>query len=260
MSTVLPLGLQLYAVRESIESDFEGTIRRVAGMGYLGVETAFFPESVTYARAGQLFRDLGLTVLGVHCEIPSDDEQKDAMLAMAEAYDCKRLVWHGWPRDDRYHSKADTERWARIYNEANAFVKQHGLLFGLHNHWWEFEEAGGHVPFYHIRDYLDPDIFFEIDTYWAKTAGRDPAQVVADLSDRVRLLHLKDGPAPQGRVVNEQVAVGTGTLDFPAILQAAGENLEWLVVEFDACATDVVTAVQESYQYLTQNGLARGRI
>ena len=83
MSTVLPLGLQLYAVRESIESDFEGMIRRVAEMGYLGVETAFFPESVTYAQAGQLFKDLGLTVLGVHCEIPSDDEQKDAILATA---------------------------------------------------------------------------------------------------------------------------------------------------------------------------------
>ena len=128
---MLPLGLQLYAVRDAIDEDFEGTIHRVADMGYMGVETAFFPESVTYSQAGQLFTDLGLTVLGVHCEVPSDDETKDDILAMAEAYQCKRMVWHGWPHEDRYHSPADTKRWAEIYNEASAFCQQHGLRFGL---------------------------------------------------------------------------------------------------------------------------------
>ena len=87
------IGLQLYSVRQAIEEDFEGTVRTVAAMGYAGVETAFFPEYISFAQAGQLFRDLGLTVLGVHCEVPSDDEQKGIWLAMAEAYDCDRMIW-----------------------------------------------------------------------------------------------------------------------------------------------------------------------
>jgi sugar phosphate isomerase/epimerase len=256
---MIPVGLQLWTLREPIEQDFEGTINKVAEMGYLGVETAFFPEDISLQRAGQLFRDLGLNVLAAHIEVPDDERHKDEMLAVAEAYDCQRMVWHGWPQGDRYHSPEDTRRWAGIYNQAGAFAKEHDLLFGLHNHWWEFEAASGHIPFYYLLDYLDPDIFFEIDTYWAKTAGRDPAQVVADFGERVHLLHIKDGPAPIGEIVNQQVAVGKGTLDVPLIVEAAGTAVEWLVVEFDDCATDIVAAVKESYDYLTQNGLAQGR-
>jgi sugar phosphate isomerase/epimerase len=257
---MLPIGLQLYAVRDAIEGDFEGTLERVAGMGYLGVETAFFPEHVTHARAGALCRDLGLTVFAAHVEVPDTDEHKGEMLAIAEAYGCKQMVWHGWPHAGRYHSPEDTRRWAEIYNEANAFARENGLLFGLHNHWWEFEEIAGHVPFYAILEDLDPEIFFEIDTYWAKTAGCDPAQVVADFGDRVHLLHIKDGPAPVGEAVVEQVAVGQGTVDVPGVIRAAGDAVQWAVVEFDACATDMLTAVQESYDYLTQNGLVQGRV
>ena len=254
------IGLQLYSVREIIEQDFEATVRRVADMGYAGVETAFFPEHISFAQAGRLFKDLGLTVLGVHCQVPSDDEQKDVWLAMAEAYDCDRMVWHGWPQEDRYHSVDDTKRWVEIYNEASAFAKANSLRLGLHNHWWEFEEVDGHMPFYYLLEHLDPDIFFEIDVYWAKTAGKDPAEIVAHFGDRIHLLHIKDGPAPTGQPVNQQVAAGKGTLDIPAIVRAASDAVEWLVVEFDGCATDIVEAVQESYQYLTGEKLAQGKV
>jgi sugar phosphate isomerase/epimerase len=254
------IGLQLWTVRQAIEQDFEGTVRKVAAMGYTGVETAFFPEHVSYAQAGQLFKDLGLTVAGVHCEVPTDDVQKATWLAMAEAYDCQRLIWHGWPREDRYQSVENTKRWVEIYNAANAFAQANGLRFGLHNHWWEFEEVDGHTPFYFLQEHLDPDIFFEIDTYWAKTAGHDPAKVVADFGDRAHLLHIKDGPAPTGRIVNQQVALGKGTLDIPAILRVASDATEWLIVEFDDCATDVLQAVQESYDYLAHEGGAQSRV
>lgn len=252
------IGLQLWSVRDAIEEDFEGTVRRVAAMGYAGVETAFFPEHVTFRQAGQLFQSLGLKVAGIHCEIPDSDEEKETWLEMAEAYDCDRMVWHGWPRDNRYHSVTDTTRWIEIYGEANVFAKAHGLRFGLHNHWWEFEDHAGHTPFYYMLEHLPEDVFFEIDTYWAKTGGQDPATVVADFGERAPLLHIKDGPAPAGQVINEQVVLGQGSLDIPAIVQASGDASEWLIVEFDACATDVIRAVAESYRYLSGTGLGTG--
>ncbi|OQY36626.1 MAG: hypothetical protein B6243_02585 [Anaerolineaceae bacterium 4572_5.2] len=251
------IGLQLYSIRTAIDENFEDSIRKVAAMGYKNIETAFFPEHVSCARAGQLFNELGLNVVSAHCELPSDDLQRDLWLEMAEAYDCKNMIWHGWPRNDRYKSVENTKKWVEIYNEASAFAKANGLRLGLHNHWWEFEEVDGHIPFYYLLENLDPDIFFEIDIYWAKVAGKDPAKIVADFGDRVSHLHVKDGPARTGETDAMQLPAGQGTLNIPAILQAASDKTEWLIVEFDNCATDILKAVQESYRYLAEDVLAK---
>ncbi|MEM7537984.1 MAG: sugar phosphate isomerase/epimerase [Chloroflexota bacterium] len=242
--------LQLYSVRDAIAQDFEDTMQRIAAMGFTHVETAFWPEHISVTQAGQLLRDMNFTVIGMHCEVPSDDAQKAAWLEMAEAYDCTRMIWHGWPHDNRYHSLDDSKHWADIYNEANAFARTNGLSFGLHNHWWEFEDAEGHLPFYALLDYLEPDVFFELDMYWVQVAGLNPAKVVADFGERVQLLHVKDGPAVHGPDSHVQVAAGTGAVDIPAVIQAAGDVVDTLVIEFDDCATDVVDAVEVSYEYL----------
>ena len=121
-----------------------------------------------------------------------------------------------------------------------------------HNHWWEFEEAGGQIPFYYLLEHLDPDIFFEIDIYWAKVAGQDPVKIIADFGKRVSFLHVKDGPAGTGQTDGMQVAAGKGALNIPSIIQASSDATQWLIVEFDNCATDVLEAVQESYRYLKQ--------
>lgn len=255
---VAQIGLQLWTLRKEIEHDLAGTLQRVAEMGYAGVETAFFPEDVTVEQAGTLLRDLGLPVFAAHAEIPID-AQKDTMLAMAEAYDCDRMVWHGWPEDERYQTMDGIKRLAEIYNEALVFAQSNGLRFGLHNHWWEFQEiAEGGYPFYLIKDLLEPEIFFEIDTYWTKVAGLDPAQVVGDFGRQAPLLHIKDASVLS--TDGPMVAAGQGVQDFSAVVRAANGATEWMIVELDDCETDMVEAVAQSYRYLTENGLARGTI
>jgi hypothetical protein len=69
------------------------------------------------------------------------------------------------------------------------------------------------------------------------------------------LLHIKDGPAVRGEPM---VAVGDGVLDVPSIIQAGAGSTQWLIVELDACATDMMEAVEKSYDYLVGKGLARG--
>jgi sugar phosphate isomerase/epimerase len=123
-----------------------------------------------------------------------------------------------------------------------------GLELFLHNHYWEFEVVEGRLAYDHFAE-LCPGVKFEIDTYWAANFGaNDPAEQVAKFADRTPLLHIKDGPLEKGKAM---VAVGDGKMDIQSVIAAANPDvLEWLIVELDACDTDMMTAVRESYTYL----------
>jgi len=121
------------------------------------------------------------------------------------------MIWHGWPEDKRYSTLEGTKELADIYNEANNQV---------------------------LLDSVDQDIFFEIDTYWVKVAGHDPAKIVGEFGKRAPLLHIKDGPARWNDSLPKDnpepmVAVGKGTQNFPAVVKAAngipnGRSLRWM--------------------------------
>lgn len=183
---------------------------------------------------------------------------------MAETFECTKMIWHGWPEDERYKTMEGIKQLAYLYNEANIFATSNRLQFGIHNHWWEFRnKIGDRYALQILRDYIDAKIFFEIDTYWVKVAGFDPAEVVGGLGKRAPFLHIKDGPARYTENIatdpEPMVAVGKGTQNFPEIVKAANGHTEWMVVEMDHTTTDVFTAIQESFDYLTKNSLAVGK-
>jgi sugar phosphate isomerase/epimerase len=258
------IALQLYTVRNQIQENIADTLYKVAAVGFEGVETAFWPEHISIKQAGKYLKDAGLSVSSAHVELPSGDE-KNKMLEIAETFNCKKMIWHGWPEDKRYSSLEGTRQLVDIYNEANHFAKSNGLQFGLHNHWWEFRnKVDGRYVYEILLEHTEPDIFFEIDTYWVKVAGHDPAKIVAEFGKRAPLLHIKDGPAKWNDSLPEDnpdpmVAVGKGTQNFPAVVKAANGNTEWMVVEMDKTATDVFAAIQDSYTYLVKNKLAKGK-
>lgn len=258
------IALQLYTVRNEIKKDIEGTLQKIAGMGFPAVETAFWPETISVKQAGKYLKDAGLTVSSAHVELPIGDK-KDSMLEIAETFNCRKMVWHGWPEDKRYSSYDGTRELVDIYNESSHFAKTNGLQFGLHNHWWEYRnKINGRFVYEVLLESLEPDIFFEIDTYWVKVAGHDPAEIVAKFGKRAPLLHIKDGPArwtdslPSDNP-EPMVAVGKGSQNFPAVVRAARGNTEWMIVEMDVTATDVFEAIRDSYEYLVKNKLARGK-
>lgn len=247
------IALQLYTLREALENDFPRTLANIAQIGYRAVETAFLPEHITVAQAAKMIQDAGLQVISSHCELPEGDQLDDVLEAMT-AYGSSYLVWHGWPEDPDYSSLEGVRRLADRYNAVNDLVRKHGYSFGLHNHWWEMSEVEGKIPHYLLRDLLDPSIFFEIDTYWTKTAGLDPAQIIAELGARAPLLHIKDGPTG---ALSNMVAAGEGIMDFPAISQASEGAAKYWIVELDRCETDMLRAVERSFRYLTDMGLAK---
>jgi sugar phosphate isomerase/epimerase len=248
-----PIALQLYTLRDQLAQDFAGTVRKVADLGYAGVETAGqYGQSPAQAR--RLFDDLGLQVASAHLPLPLGPA-RDQVIETAQTLGCSRLVC-AWLPPERFTSPASLRAVCAELTEASAAVRAHGLTLGYHNHWFEFDHLVDGRPAHDwMAEWLAPEIFFELDVYWVKTAGLDPAAVVRGLGERVPLVHLKDGPA---QIEPPMTALGEGVLDLPAVVGAAGAA-EWLIVELDRCATDMLAAVAKSFAYLAANGLGRGR-
>ena len=247
-----PIALQLYTVRDLLAQDFEGTIRQVSDLGYMGVETAnMFGASP--ASAAKLFDELGLTVMGAHSPLPLGDEKQEVIDTM-EALHCKRLIV-AWQPPEKYKSLDGIKSICDTLNEGAAVARAHGLQVGYHSHWFEYEPVENRIPIDVMLEHLDADVFFEVDVYWVQTAGQDPVEVIRRLGSRAPLLHVKDGPC---QLEAPMTALGEGVVDIPGVVAAGAGSTEWLVVELDRCATDVMEAVRKSYHYLIGKGLARG--
>ena len=129
-----PIAVQLYSLRDALAEDFAGVIEKVAEMGYVGVERAFFTEDMTTAEATNIIRANGLEVAAAHAELPLGDDQKSMLETMADA-GTDIMIWHGWPEDADYSSVDGVKRLAERYNEANRIAQANGMRFGIHNHW-----------------------------------------------------------------------------------------------------------------------------
>ncbi len=228
---------------------------QVADKGYLGVEPFGLTAESARMQAA-VFADLGLEVPSVHSKLPLGDDKNEVLDVMGTV-NSKRIVCPYLPPED-FATVDDIKRICERLNEACAIAGENGLSLSYHNHWWEFQQVAGAGKTAHevMKACLDPSVLFQIDTYWVKVGGGDPAEVVRTLGSRSPLLHIKDGPANQEAPMT---AVGAGVMDVPAIVQAGAGATEWLIVELDRCATDMMAAVKESYDYMIGEGLARGR-
>lgn len=247
-----PIALQLYTLRDLLAQDFEGTLRRVADMGYAGLETAnMFGDST--ASAAKLFSELGLTVSSAHSALPLGDQKQEVIDTMG-ALQCKRLIL-AWQPPELFQSLEGIKKICDSLNEGAAVAKANGFQVGYHNHWFEYEPLEKRIPMDVMLEHLDSDVFLEVDVYWVQTAGQNPVEVVRRLGSRAPLLHIKDGPC---QIEEPMTALGEGVVDIQGVVAAGAGSTEWLIVELDRCATDMLEAVSKSYQYLIDKGLAHG--
>ena len=252
---IAPISVQLYSVREEAAKDFEGVLRRLGDIGFVGVEVAGFHD-LTPKQYAAIVEDSGLVTSSAHLTDLSPDGL-NAMLDNLQEIGCDVAVCAFMP-PERFADVDAIKASAETLNKANEIARSRGVSLGYHNHWWEFSTSlDGGTAWSALIDRLDSTVFAELDIYWATLGGADPRQVVADLGDRLWLLHVKDGPgdAPESAMV----AVGSGTVDIPTILTCA-PTAKWHIVELDRCATDMFTALADSYRYLVDSGLSRGRV
>jgi len=243
----VPVALQLYSLREALAADVRGTIHRVAEMGYAGVEPfGLTPESAKQQKA--LFDEYGLQVPSVHAPLHVAD-QADAVLEVADVLGCTSVVSGYGP--EGFASPEAIERSCAGFDRAHELAAAHGLRYGIHNHWWEFEPVAGSLPYRHMLRVLDPAIFYELDVYWVQAAGLDPLDVIAEFGDKADIFHLKDGST---RKEDSMTALGTGAVDIAGIVAATRPAAKWWIVELDRCDTDMFTAVADSLTYLESLG------
>jgi sugar phosphate isomerase/epimerase len=249
-----PTSVQLYSVRDEAAKDFEGVLRRLGDIGFVGVELAGFHD-LTPKQYAAIVEESGLETSSAHLPDLSPDALGAALDDLQEI-GCDVAVCAFLP-PERFADLDSIERSADALNKANDLARSRGVSLGYHNHWWEFStNVDGQTAWSALMERLDTTVFVELDIYWTTLGGADPRQVIADLGDRLWLLHVKDGPcdAPE----SPMVAVGSGTLDIPAILTSA-PTAKWHIVELDRCATDMFTALADSYRYLVDSGLSQGR-
>ncbi|MFZ4507792.1 MAG: sugar phosphate isomerase/epimerase family protein [Fimbriimonas sp.] len=249
-----PISIQLYTVREEVKDGRHlDVLKRIADIGYKGVEGgADFGYTNTEFRA--VIEDLGMVVSSTWGPMPDSDENVEKLIQSAEELGTTNLVGGLWVQD--FESQDAIKRTAERLNYGLPALARAGLTYALHNHWIEFEPMNGALRIDHLIE-LCPDLQLEIDVYWCTNFGaNDPAEQVRRFRDRAPLLHVKDGSQVRDEPM---VAVGSGSLDIPGVLAAANPDVvRWHIVELDHCATDMLDAVEGSYQYLVGNGLALG--
>ena len=247
-----PISVQLYSLREASEENFDGVLEALAHIGYAGVE----PFNL-FGKHPRDFRTqveaLGMQVSSSHTPWANRAPADEVVETLGEL-GLNRAIG-GFAPDDFADLDA-VSRTAETCRQLIETLSPQGIELAIHNHWWEFKVLDGRPAMHHLAEQV-PELRFELDTYWAANFGAcTPAEELARISSRTPLLHIKDGPLEPKQ---PHVAVGAGKVDVAGIIAAANTNvLEWLVVELDACATDMLTAVRESFDYLTGKGLAAG--
>ena len=259
------LAVQLYSLRNDCEKDFLDVLKFVADVGYKAVEPAGFygMDAKTFRKA---LADLGLEMYSSHrpwCNIDNIAETIDQAGELG-----LKMVVCGYGPDD-FKDLDAIKRTAEKTNIMQQKLEEAGLTLFQHNHNWEFARLDGKIK-YQIYAELCPKVKFQIDAFWSTNFGaEDPVEMLKLFADRTVLLHMKDGILKETnselRMINgtydrkiDLRPLGQGQLDIPAILAAAPERIDNVVIELDYCSVEMRKAIRESYEYMVKAGLGYG--
>jgi sugar phosphate isomerase/epimerase len=239
--------LQLYTLRNAIQEDLPGTIRKVAEIGFTQVEPYNFVA--TAQELGEALRDNGLTAPSGHAPLLSQDQ--DQIFTAARELGITTVIDPFIPAD-RWQSAEDVQATAAQLNAAAKKGAEYGIRVGYHNHQWELESRiEGRTALEYFADLLDPELVLEVDTYWVAVGGQDPVDILGKLGTRVKFIHIKDGPLTTD--TKAQLPAGQGKVAVLDVI-AAATSLEVGVVEFDDYDGDIFEGINESLSFLTASG------
>jgi sugar phosphate isomerase/epimerase len=235
--------IQLYTLRDALQEDLPGTIRKVAEIGFTQVEPYNFVATAT--ELGAALQENGLTAPSGHAPLLSQDQ--DQIFAAAKELGIGTVI-EPYITAEHWQTAEDIQATAAKLNAAARKGAEYGIRVGYHNHAWELESTiEGRTALEYFEGLLDPELVLEVDTYWAAVGGQDPAQLLQRLGDRVKFIHIKDGPLTTD--TKAQQPAGQGQVAVLEVIAAAA-SLEVGVVEFDDYSGDIFDGIAQSLAYL----------
>ena len=251
----IPIGLQLYTVRQEMAQDPVGTIKAVAEIGYEGVEGGT-PEGMSSKEYLSLLDDCGLKLIGGGVS-PAD--LRDDLQKVVDR--CGELGINSLMTGIGGELRAADGDWKRVVadlGEGCAKAAEAGLQILYHNHAFEFEaKVDGMYGLDYLLTTIPADaIQAELDVYWVEAGGEDPVKYINKYAGRLPRIHIKDrapSPADQECPFAE---IGQGILDWDAIFDAApGAGVAWYVVEQDRWIRPPLESAKMSVEYLKSRGM-----
>jgi sugar phosphate isomerase/epimerase len=254
------IGLQIYTLRDQIPEDLEGTLKKVAEIGYKNIEGYGYGNRMILERIPAEFRkiveDLGMKLPSMHVvtelttsesKVSIMDQWKTTVEDMA-SIDVQYVVYAIIAEEER-KTLDDFKIWAERFNQFGEICKQAGSQFVYHNHDFEFKPFNGQMGYDILLKETDPELVkFEIDIYWITKGGQDPVAYIKNNPGRFELYHVKDMEDSPEKTFTE---VGQGTIDFERVFkvrETAGMKL--FFVEQDLTKIDRFESIKMSFDYL----------
>lgn len=250
----LPIGLQLYSVRNLLPKDFDGTLAALCSIGYTVVEAAGY-----YDRSAKDFRhamdQAGLRCVSTHHTLKDLETKLDDLLDYAHTAGFEYIVCSssgGMHRDPAATGAPTLDDWHWIAGEFNRIgekIKAAGITFGVHNHTPEFANLSGTLVYDELLRLTDPRfVVFEMDAGWVVASGHDPLDYLRKQPQRFPLMHVKDMvKGPSGEM--HATELGRGIIHYAPILRAA-TGLRYYFIEQEEFDIDPMQALRIDAAYM----------
>ena len=261
-----PIGVQLYSLREKVGYDFVSVLKRVAEIGYKYVEPAGL-WNVRPSEFKKVLDDLGLKMVSSHTPWARDPKILGEVMETAHTLGLNKIICGYWVTD--FESMDAIKRTAENTNKMQEILAANGFTLFQHNHDFEFQRLDGRIK-YEIYKELCPNLKYQIDCFWSTNRGTEnPVDMLKIFADDTISMHMKDGFVKQNvsgdKMVNgildrkvELMPLGQGDLPIKDLVANAPASAEAIIVELDYCNVEMWQAIEESYKFMTENGLAEG--
>ena len=248
--TNLPIGLQLYSVRDDCARDLPGVLAAVARMGYAGVEFAGY-YGHTAPELRRMLDDNGLVCCGTHTGLDTIlGDALDKTIEFNRTLGNPFLIVPGLP-GARTQSRAAWLETAGLFDEAAGRAEAQGAHVGYHNHSEEFRLLDGEMPWDTFFGHTRPEVVMQVDTGNMRHGGADAAPFLERYPGRARTVHLKEYSATDPKAL-----IGDGDVDWPEIFRLCESTggTQWYIVEQESYAYPPMECVDRCLQNLRRLG------
>jgi sugar phosphate isomerase/epimerase len=231
-----------------MNKDVEGSLRRVANIGYQTVEGASYGNGKYYGMIPSEFKSLltsvGLKMPSSHIALNFFEKNVEKTIEDAVNVGLEYMIMP-YLFEPQRKTLDDYKKVIDILNVANEKAKDSGVTIGYHNHDFEFWELEGQIPMDMLMNELDPAIIMELDLYWISMVELNPVDFFNKYPGRVQLWHVKDMEDSKEKAF---APVGTGTIDFkPVFANSKLSGVKYFFVEQDSTKGDPFDAIKTSY-------------